>query len=482
MRTVEVLYKPSQFVVTGYLCALFFLHFLLVLGCSESDDRTEDGRVMVEYWEHWTDFEGEAMQAVVDDFNASQDRIFVKVLTISEIEQKILLATAGGNPPDVVGLWSRNVAPYAEKCALTPLNKYLDEAGITKDDYLPAMWDLCDYRGYVWALPSTPGTIGLHWNKRLFREAGLDPDKPPASIRELDEMAERLTIVDIERDGKTQRVRYTELTNAEREAKQFDIRQLGFSPAEPGWWKDSMAFWFGAELYDGDRKLLADTPEVLATLQWYGGYPEKYGVDNMKKFGASFGNSFASPQNPFLDERIAMVLQGVWMYNFIDKFSPQLEWSAAPFPSHDPVNLPSVTISDCDILAIPAGAKHPDEAFEFIRYVNSRGPMEKLCLGQRKFSPLATYSQDFVANHPNPQIQVFIDMAASPNSRIAPELPVWQEYREELQVAFDRVFGGRAEPGEAAAYAQERAQWKFDRALKRWDMTGEKRLEQWAQQ
>ena len=42
-----------------------------------------------------------AMQAVVDDFNASQDRIFIKMLTVSQIEQKLLLATAGGNPPDL---------------------------------------------------------------------------------------------------------------------------------------------------------------------------------------------------------------------------------------------------------------------------------------------------------------------------------------------------------------------------------------------
>ncbi len=453
-----------------------------ILGCNEVSDRTEDGRIIVEYWEHWTDFEGEAMQAVVDDFNASQDRILVKMLTVSEIEQKILLATSGGNPPDVVGLWSRNVAPYAEKCALTPLNKYLEKAGITRDDYLPVMWDLCDYRGYVWALPTTPGTIGLHWNKRLFREAGLDPDRPPRSIEELDRMAEQLTIVDIEREGKIQRVRFTELTEEERQAKQFDIRQLGFSPAEPGWWKETMSYWFGAKLYDGDRKLLADSPEVIATLKWYGSYTEKYGVDNMKKFGASFGSSFSSPQNPFLDERIAMELQGVWMYNFIEKYAPHLEWSAAPFPSVDPDKWPNVTVTDCDILAIPAGAKHPDEAFEFIKYVNSQGPMEKLCMGQRKFSPLATYSDAFLANHPNPKIKVFIDLAASPNAKIAPELSVWQEYREELQVAFDRVFGGLATPEEAARYAQQRAQWRFDRALRRWDMTGEQRLKQWAQQ
>ena len=43
------------------------------------------------------------MQAVVDDFNRSQDRIVVKMLSVGEVERKLMLATAGGDPPDVAG-------------------------------------------------------------------------------------------------------------------------------------------------------------------------------------------------------------------------------------------------------------------------------------------------------------------------------------------------------------------------------------------
>jgi ABC-type glycerol-3-phosphate transport system substrate-binding protein len=452
-------------------------------GCARSGEASEeDRRITVEYWEHWTGFEGDAMQAVVDDFNASQDRIFVKMLTVSLVDQKVMLATAGGNPPDVVGLWSYNVSTYAEKGALMPLDRRLTEAGITQDDYIPALWDLCEHRGYMWALPSTPATIALHWNRRLFKEAGLDPDKPPTSLEELDRMAERLTIVEIKRDGHTQRVRFTDLTETERQAKRFNIVQLGFSPAEPGWWKQTWGYWFGADLWDKQRKITADSPGNIEAMAWHGSYTQKYGVDNMKKFGASFGASFASPQNPFLDERIAMVIQGVWMYNFIDKYAPQLDWAAAPFPSVDPDRLPGVTIIDCDILAIPAGAAHPDEAFEFIRYVNTQGPMEKLCLGHRKFSSLAQYSDGFIERHPNPFIKVFIDLADSPNARTTPQMSIWQEYNEELSVAADRVFGGIAPPDKAMTYVQDRTQWKFDRAWRRWDLTGEQRLQHWAEQ
>jgi len=452
-------------------------------GCEPADPtHTEDGRLIVRYWEHWNGFEHDAMQAVVDDYNASQGEVFVQMLRVSELEQKILLATAGGNPPDLVGLWDRNLASYSEKGALTPLSGYLDAAEIGEDHYIPVIWDLCQHRGFTWALPTTPGGIGLHWNRRLFHEAGLDPDRPPQSLDELDAMAEALTVVEIDRNGATQRVRYPDLTEDEKRSKQFEIVQLGFSPAEPGWWKSNWGFWFGGSLSDGADTITASSPENVAALAWHGSYTQKYGIDNMKRFSASFGNSFASPQNPFLDERIAMVLQGVWMYNFIDRFAPQLDWSAAAFPNIDPERLGDVTFLECDVIAIPAGAKNPDAAFAFMRYLSERGPMEKLCLGQRKFSPLADYSPEFVTRHPNPRIQVFIDLARGPGARISPKLPVWQEYKAEMIVAADRVFGQVATAEEATAYVEQRIQWKLDRVRRRWERTGAQRLDEWAKQ
>ena len=83
-----------------------------------------NGRVEISYWEKWSGFEDDAMQAVVDDFNNSQNRIFVRKLTgIGEIERKLMLATAGGDPPDVAGIWPATITGFSEKGALTPLDK-----------------------------------------------------------------------------------------------------------------------------------------------------------------------------------------------------------------------------------------------------------------------------------------------------------------------------------------------------------------------
>jgi len=464
----------ARAVVTG-------LAILSLTGCKhKGDERTSDGRLIIDYWEKWTGFEDDAMQAVIDDFNASQNRLFVKKLTVGEIERKVMLATAGGDPPDVAGVYSGTITGFSEKGALTPLDKMVQQAGIKRDDYIPVYWDMCNYHGFQWALPSTPATLALHWNKKLFREAGLDPDKPPQSLDELEAMSEKLTIVEINRNGATARVRYTELTDQEKRAKNFKLVQIGHDPQQPGWWMPMWVWWFGGRLWDGERRITANSPECVQAFAWLRSQAEKYGVDNRRSFGASFGN-FQSPQNPFLAGQIAMTLQGVWMYNFIDKYAPQMEWGAAPFPAKDPQKYPQVTFADADMLVIPKGSHHPKEAFEFIRYINTQGPMEKLCLGQRKFSPLSKVSDGFIKNHPNPYIRTFIALANSPNAHRLPALSVWSEYNDEMNVAVDRVTALEATPQEALDAVQLRMQWKLDRVLRRWDAVKDQRNKEWSE-
>ena len=455
-------------------CLLFVLH-----GCGEAADSAAHDRVVIHYWEKWTGFEAEAMRAIVDDFNASQDKVFVKMLSVSGVDQKLLLSTAGGNPPDVAGIWTHTVPVFAEKGALTPLDKYMAAAGMGEADYIPSVWACCRHRDFTWALPATPASVALHWNKKLFEEAGLDPDRPPRSIEEFEAMAEKLTIVELKRGGELVRVRYPELTEAEKSAKDFKIIQLGHSPKEPGWWLEMWGFWFGGRMWDGQRAITADSPENIAAFNWYADYARKYGRNNLDTFGASFGN-FASPQNPFLSGQVAMILQGPWMYNFIQQYAPGMRWGVAAFPSALPIGSAPVTVIESDVLVIPRGASHPDEAFEFIRYVNSRGPMEKLCLSQRKFSPLTDVSETFIQRHPNPYIQVFIDIAKSPNARTWPRLPVWAEYCDEARAAADRVFAGDATPKQAMGDVQKRMQQRFDRVLRRWDLVKQDRLEEWS--
>jgi len=462
-----------------FLSVLLLLVCLLAAGCGRrADGRTPDGRVIVSYWEKWTGFELDAMQVVVEDFNRSQSRIEVRMLPVSQIDVKLMLATAGGNPPDLAGLWSFSVPDFAEKGALTPIDGALRRKGITRETFIPVFWDLCGHRGFQWAIPTTPASLALHYNRAIFRDAGLDPDKPPQSLSELEAMNERLTLVELMRTGQVVRVAYSQLTPEEKQARRFTIVRVGHLPQEPGWWLDMMGAWFGGSLYDGDRRITADAPGNLAAFRWFRDTAEKYGIENLRNYGASGGN-FASPQNPFLSGRVAMELQGVWMHNFIEKYAPDLDWGVAPFPAADPVAGKDITIVESDVLVIPRGAPHAAEAFEFMAYICQRGPAEKLALGHRKFTALRDVSPEFFASHPNPHIREFVRLANSRQARSVPRLGIWREYQEEMRVAGGNAMWLVTPPEEALAQVQQRVSWRWERAQARWDHVAEKRQKEW---
>jgi ABC-type glycerol-3-phosphate transport system substrate-binding protein len=215
------------------------------------------------------------------------------------------------------------------------------------------------------------------------------------------------------------------------------------------------------------------------TFRWLATYPGRFGGASLQNLRNGFGN-FASPQNPFFTGRIAMVMQGPWLFNFIKKYAPDdFEWGVAPFPSADPARHPGVTVADCDVLVIPRGAPHPAEAFRFIQYVNSQPVMEKLCLGQQKFSPLRTVSTGFYDRHPNPDIRVFVDLAASPNARLTPRLITWPECKNALNAAVDDVLLGGGEPERYLPALERRLTRSGAHKAARWERISQARLEAW---
>ena len=436
---------------------LVLLAAALLPVAARADPAEADGRVIVEYWEKWTGFEGEAMQAVVDDFNRSQDRIFVRKLTVSRIDQKMMLATAGGVPPDIAGLWAMYLTSYVENNALMPLDRLAREAGIREENYIPIFWQMCSQKGFLWALPSTPSVTALHWNKKLFREAGLDPERPPATLEELEKFNEALT----------------------QRRPDSSLARVGHLPQEPGWWTRDFSQYFGGSVWDGAGRLRLDEAPSRDYFRWAATYPERFGGEQMNRLRGAFGN-WASPQNPFFSGAVAMTLQGVWMDNFIRQYAPpDFEYGVAAFPTPAAQQGAPVSIADCDILAIPAGARHPREAMEFIAYTQTPAAMEKLCLGQKKFTPLREVSPEFLHAHPHPYLPTFINLAKSPGVKPILALPTLAEFSNDLTTYMNLVLLGRMTPDEAREALQARQQEALDKKTARWNRVKEKRLAEW---
>ena len=75
-----------------------------------------------------------------------------------------------------------------------------------------------------------------------------------------------------------------------------------------------------------------------------------------------------------------------------------------------------------------------------------------LALSQNKFPPLKldeSEKADFIKKHPNPYIEVFMDLAESSNAAYFPHLSFSKEYKREIKKAFDKVLRLEMSPKEA---------------------------------
>ncbi len=431
---------------------------LMLTGCGV---RSPDGRVHVTYWEKWTGAEAAAMQRTVDAFNASQDRIFVDMLSVGNPERKLLLATAGGDPPDIAGVWLRQIPSWSDQNALTPLEQFVEEDGQTVDEFLSryedAYADLLTFDGHLYATIATPATHALHWNKTLFREAGLDPERPPRNIAELMDYSKKLT---------------------KRDPRTGALLQVGFLPQDPGWWSWSFPAYFGGRLVTPEGDICYDKlPENIESMYWVRSYTEMYGLDALKTFATGFGQ-FGSPQYPFFAGKVAMCFQGVWLNNYMRQYAPGLDYGVAAWPATKPNQAPFTNV-EADLLIVPRGAKHAREAWAFMKYANSCNPdaksfnalrgIELTCFLQEKNSPLKVWSPYFTNHHPHPYITIFRELARSPRAYHEPYIAVWQEYKREISIAFDRVRLLEQKPEAAMAYVQHRmeaslAEYRRERA------------------
>lgn len=385
-----------------------------------------DGRIVLDYWEKWTGHEGAAMQAVVDEFNQSQSRILVRYLVTAGIDQKSMIAIAGGDPPDVLGLYNYNIPLFAETGALLPLDEAAGSAMLPPlEAYARAIRPMLthpDRSGRLrrWACPNTGGTLALYYNKSLFAQVGLDPARPPATLEQLGEIVARL-------DATTQGGRYS---------------RLGFTPTEPGWWPWAWGAYFGASLTDQPcRRALIDSPEHVAAFRWIRETAERLGPERVNAFGSGWGNSYDSINNAFLAGQVAMVLQGPWLASVINTHSPGLDYGVVPFPV--PASIadgPPIGLVESDMLCVPRGARHPDASMEFIAFTQQPRIVEKLSTAHFKNSVLAQVSPEFVANHPNRGVAVFNAVANSPRGFRASSTRQFPQIRSKMGSLFPKVW------------------------------------------
>lgn len=126
------------------------------------------------------------VNGVIADFEKKNPDVKVKWVDIpfQGAQEKLTADATAGTLPDVVNLNPQFAQPLENKGLFVDMD---EAAADVKGDYIPGAWK-------AFTVPDRPGSYGIPWyltsevtmyNKDLFKKAGLDTSKPPATFDEL---------------------------------------------------------------------------------------------------------------------------------------------------------------------------------------------------------------------------------------------------------------------------------------------------------
>jgi len=145
---------------------------------------------------------GGPITRIVDDmaaqFNKENPDIRVRPVYAGSYQDsvaKALTALKGGTPPQLAVLLSTDMFTLIDEDAIVPIDSLAGSAEDRQwlDGFYDAFMQNSRTGGHVWGVPFQRSTIVMYYNKDLFKEAGLDPERAPADWTELVDYARKLT-------------------------------------------------------------------------------------------------------------------------------------------------------------------------------------------------------------------------------------------------------------------------------------------------
>lgn len=374
----------------------------------------------------WTENVGAPEGVFAEEFSAMDNGITIDVREVrfDDLVAETLRSFATRTNPDIIAIDNPDHAAFASRGAFLDLSPYVEASDqIDMDNYFDGPRSSLSWDGKPYGIPRASNTIALYYNKDLFREAGLDPDMPPETWDELLDAARALTQPENDvygiafsakasEEGTFQFLPWVQMTGGSFE----NINADGAAEALELW----KAFF--------DEGLTS--PDTLTRGQW----------DSTGTFNA--GNA-------------AMAVSGPWELGRMSE-EADFDWGVALLPTPEGGQRASA-LGDFNV-AIFANTEHPDEAFQFLEYMDSQATRiwpEFTRMPSRKDIGLAPTGNDRI----DAAAGVFQEQLQSAANR-GPH-PEWPRISTAIQTAFQSVLTGQAEPQAAL----DQAQAEIDRVL-----------------
>lgn len=325
--------------------------WLLLTACSgqgepaqgESVENEATGKneaVEIEFWYSLGGENGEIIEEMVQQFNASQEKVVVTPRfqgDYYENHTKVLSAVAAGNQPAVTMVEIASIGAFADQGVLEDLGPYAEGM---EEKYVDGLMGNSYWEGSLYALPFNRSTPIMYFNRDRVKEAGLNPEGPQ-TWEELKEFAARLT----KREG-------------------GETQVYGFSVPIDIWFYEAMVF-------QGGGRILNEEGTALTLDNGAGRAPLNFWLDmiesgTMRTPPGEKYNAWDVAKQDFINEKIAMTfLTTGWLNMFEETVS--FDMGAGFLPAQESYGVP--TGGTNLVMLAQASAEEKQAAWTFMEWM-----------------------------------------------------------------------------------------------------------------
>jgi multiple sugar transport system substrate-binding protein len=292
--------------------------------------------VSLSYWNGLTGPDGQFMQQLVTQFNASQQQVQVKMTAQSDYNTKLQTAAASDTLPNVAIINEDQIATQAFNHVIRSEDDLVKQLGYGQGDFPAAAWTLAQVAGHTYGIPLSIVPMTMYYNKDLFQKAGVSA--PPTNDTEFQDAAQKLT---------------TGGNNGFMITSGFPVQQIF----------QQLLHQFGGTEYSADgTQATWNSDAGVKALQWM--------VDAQKKYSKP-KLPVDADLNGFKAGTVGMIWNGIWQTSNVTGSAVSFDGEATAPPQIGPN---PATWAGMALLSLPVHKKGEDQCADtgsamFIKYV-----------------------------------------------------------------------------------------------------------------
>ncbi|MFE4798792.1 extracellular solute-binding protein [Streptomyces sp. NPDC056708] len=316
---------------------------------SESDGTSKSSGELsgtVTWWDTSTvGSEDKVFKKIAEDFTKQHPKVHIKYVNVpfGDAQNKFKnAAQSGSDAPDVIRSEVAWTPEFADLDYLAPLD---GTAALQKpDDFLKQAAASTKYNGKTYAVPQVIDSMGIFYNKKIFKEVGVEV---PKTVDELKTVSKKIK----DKTGKTGM----------------------YLRGDDAYWFLSFLYGEGGDMVDASTKSVTiDNPEGVKAMKV---------VKDLVDSGAAKTDAtdgWDNMQSSFKDGKVAMMINGPWAVadTYAGKeFKDKANLGIAPVPAGSAAQ---GAPQGGHNLAVYAGSKNLDASYAFVDYMTSADTQAKV--------------------------------------------------------------------------------------------------------